>query len=167
MYLTVDTFLGSFYWHFYLHPKYAFKHGHIFQLFWMLVHYGIQYYCFGLWSWLIAVWVASAYLFGNFALSHTYLEATTEPTHWVEYALVHTADIEPSWWCDWWMGYLNYQIEHHLFPTMPQFRQRQITGRVKELAKKHGIPYFCFSYKQAMIETFKNFDKVSEEFKNA
>lgn len=23
---------------------------------------------------------------------------------------------------NWWMSYLNFQIEHHMFPSMPQFR---------------------------------------------
>lgn len=108
----------------------------------------------------------SIYLFGNFALSHTHLPVTTEPTHWVEYGLLHTADVEQRPWCDWWMGYLNYQIEHHLFPTMPQFRHPKVHGRVKALAEKHGIPYFVYSYKEAMYKTFKNLEDVAEEFKH-
>jgi fatty acid desaturase len=62
---------------------------------------------------------------------------TNEPLHWVEYALLHTVDVQHSWWCDWWMGYLNYQIEHHLFPTMPDFRLRAIVPRVRALAQMH------------------------------
>jgi fatty acid desaturase len=37
--------------------------------------------------------------------------------------------------------YLNYQIEHHLFPDIPMARYREIQPRVKELCEKHGIPY--------------------------
>jgi len=61
------------------------------------------------------------------------------------------------------MGYLNYQIEHHLFPTMPQFRQRQITARVRELAEKNGIPYRCISYVDAIKISFRNLVHVSED----
>ncbi|MBX3197725.1 MAG: acyl-CoA desaturase [Labilithrix sp.] len=37
--------------------------------------------------------------------------------------------------------YLNYQIEHHLFPDMPMARYRQIQPKVAALCAKHGIPY--------------------------
>ena len=37
--------------------------------------------------------------------------------------------------------WLNYQIEHHLFPDMPMLRYRQIQPRIKALCAKHGIPY--------------------------
>lgn len=37
--------------------------------------------------------------------------------------------------------YLNYQIEHHLFPDLPMARYREIQPRVKALCAKHGIPY--------------------------
>ena len=37
--------------------------------------------------------------------------------------------------------YLNYQIEHHLFPDVPMARYREIQPRVKALCEKHGIPY--------------------------
>jgi fatty acid desaturase 2 (delta-6 desaturase) len=86
--------------------------------------------------------------------------------HWVEYALLHTMDVEPRPWCNWWMSYLNYQIEHHLFPTMPQFRHPQVAPRVAALAKKHGIPYHVTSYVEAVKLTWDNLAQVSQELKH-
>jgi fatty acid desaturase len=37
--------------------------------------------------------------------------------------------------------WLNYQIEHHLFPDLPMLRYRQIQPKVKALCAKYGIPY--------------------------
>lgn len=37
--------------------------------------------------------------------------------------------------------YLNYQIEHHLFPDLPMARYREIQPKVQKLCEKHGIPY--------------------------
>lgn len=37
--------------------------------------------------------------------------------------------------------WLNYQIEHHLFPDIPMLRYREIQPRVKALCAKYGIPY--------------------------
>jgi len=131
----------------------------------MALHYIFAYYI-GFIPYMISVWLAAGYIFGNFALSHTHLPVTSGPLHWVEYALLHTMDVESSWWCNWWMSYLNFQIEHHLFPTMPQFRHPQITDRVRKLAKKHGIPYYCESYSNAVRMTFNNLEHVSEDLKH-
>jgi len=37
--------------------------------------------------------------------------------------------------------WLNYQIEHHLFPDLPMLRYRQIQPKVEALCAKYGIPY--------------------------
>jgi fatty acid desaturase len=37
--------------------------------------------------------------------------------------------------------YLNYQIEHHLWPDLPMLRYREVQPQVKALCEKHGIPY--------------------------
>jgi fatty acid desaturase len=42
---------------------------------------------------------------------------------------------------DWLLGYLNYQIEHHLWPDLPPLRLRQAAPRVRAICAKHGVPY--------------------------
>lgn len=37
--------------------------------------------------------------------------------------------------------WLNYQIEHHLFPDLPMLRYREVAPKVKALCEEHGIPY--------------------------
>lgn len=37
--------------------------------------------------------------------------------------------------------WLNYQIEHHLFPDMPMRKYQQMQPRVQALCEKHGIAY--------------------------
>jgi len=37
--------------------------------------------------------------------------------------------------------WLNYQIEHHLFPDLPMLRYREIQPKIKALCAKYGIPY--------------------------
>jgi fatty acid desaturase len=44
-------------------------------------------------------------------------------------------------WADFLQGYLNYQIEHHLFPELPPLKLREAQPKVEALCKKHGIPY--------------------------
>jgi fatty acid desaturase len=81
---------------------------------------------------------------------------------WVRYAAIYTMNVSPGpfGFVNWWMSYLNFQIEHHLFPSMPQFRQPIISPRVKALFEKHGLKYDQRNYIEAMQVTFKNLDKV-------
>ena len=132
----------------------------------MFVHHLFLFYYLGLFAYFVGMWLASIHMFSTFALSHLHLDVTTERLHWVEYSFLHTMNVEPSWWCDWFMGYLNYQIEHHLFPRMPQFRQREIAPRVKALALKHNLPYHCVSYTEAIRMAIGNLSKVSHEIQN-
>lgn len=59
------------------------------------------------------------------------------------------------------MSYLNYQIEHHLFPSMPQFRHPIIAPRVKAFFEKHGLHYDVRGYFEALGDTFGNLDEVA------
>ena len=42
---------------------------------------------------------------------------------------------------DFLHGWLNYQIEHHLFPDLSIYEYKIIQPKVKELCKKYNIPY--------------------------
>ncbi len=42
---------------------------------------------------------------------------------------------------DFFYGWLNYQIEHHLWPDMPLSQYQYAQPKVVEVCKKHGIPY--------------------------
>ncbi len=42
---------------------------------------------------------------------------------------------------DFLHGFLNYQIEHHLFPNMPQSYYQKMQPIVKEICKKHNLEY--------------------------
>ena len=42
---------------------------------------------------------------------------------------------------DFLHGWLNYQIEHHLFPALPLSQYQKIQPQVKAICEKHGIEY--------------------------
>jgi fatty acid desaturase len=37
--------------------------------------------------------------------------------------------------------WLNYQIEHHVFPDLPMLKYREVQPRLKALCERHGVPY--------------------------
>ncbi len=44
-------------------------------------------------------------------------------------------------WKDFLHGFLNYQVEHHLFPDMPLSFYQKTQPLVKEICKKHNLEY--------------------------
>jgi fatty acid desaturase len=49
--------------------------------------------------------------------------------------------------------WLNYQIEHHLFPNLPMTTYREIQPEVKRICKAHGVPYI----QESIFRRFKKF----------
>lgn len=43
--------------------------------------------------------------------------------------------------CDVMHGWLNYQIEHHLWPDLPLLAYRRVQPQVRALCERHGVPY--------------------------
>jgi delta11-fatty-acid desaturase len=59
---------------------------------------------------------------------------------------------------------LNYQIEHHLFPTVNHCHLRDIQPIVKKLCAKHGIPYHHTSgYKEAIMGVYEHIREMGRE----
>jgi len=64
------------------------------------------------------------------------------PDSWAIHQMLTTADFSPnSRIFSWYIGGLNYQIEHHLFPNICHVHYRKLSHIVKETAREFGIPY--------------------------
>jgi fatty acid desaturase len=63
-------------------------------------------------------------------------------------------NIRGNWLTDLALGGLNYQIEHHLFPSMPRPNLRRSQPLISEFCRQHGLPYaqagLLGSYAQAL-----------------
>lgn len=46
-----------------------------------------------------------------------------------------------GWWATWLMGGLNYQVEHHLFPSMPRPHLAKARRIVREHCRTLDVPY--------------------------
>lgn len=63
----------------------------------------------------------------------------------------------------WFIGGLNYQIEHHLFPNICHVHYRDLSVIVKETAKEYGVPYITFpSFYSALKSHFKFLHKLGK-----
>jgi linoleoyl-CoA desaturase len=61
---------------------------------------------------------------------------------WAVSQLINTANFAPkSSWFSWYVGGLNFQIEHHLFPNVCHVHYKKISKIVKETAEEFNLPY--------------------------
>jgi len=62
---------------------------------------------------------------------------------------------------DFWYGGLNYQIEHHLFPTMPRNRLAEAQIIVREFCAEQGIAYYSTGLFASYREVFSALNQAS------
>lgn len=61
---------------------------------------------------------------------------------------------------EWFLGGLNHQIEHHLFPSMPRFGLRHAAGLVRAHCARLGLPYTSASWAGSMNLTVHHLDAI-------
>ncbi|NWT99088.1 FADS2 desaturase, partial [Urocynchramus pylzowi] len=75
-------------------------------------------------------------------MNHIPMEIDAEKHRdWLSSQMAATCNIEQSFFNDWFTGHLNFQIEHHLFPTMPRHNFWKVKPLVKSLCAKYGVHY--------------------------
>jgi fatty acid desaturase len=68
---------------------------------------------------------------------------------------------------DFWFGGLNYQIEHHLFPSMARNKLKDAQATVKAFCQAHSIAYCETGILQAYRETLRYLHHVSAPLRQA
>jgi len=66
----------------------------------------------------------------------------------------------PGIFTDWICGGLNYQIEHHLFPTIPRHNLNAISSLVKNFCKDHDLPYLCSDFNEGLSKVLTFLDTI-------
>jgi fatty acid desaturase len=80
--------------------------------------------------------------------------AAGDRTDFLRRQVLTSRNVRGSWLVDFALGGLNYQIEHHLFPSMPRPNLRRAQPLVRAFCAKHGVSYcetsLLRSYAQAL-----------------
>lgn len=103
---------------------------------------------------ILPLGMACAFLGVQFAVFGVYMGASFAPNHKGMPVIAHDArldfltkqvrtsrNIRGGWWATWLMGGLNYQIEHHLFPSMARPFLAQTREIVREHCRALNVPY--------------------------
>jgi len=84
-----------------------------------------------------------AYLGCSFAPNHKgmpILDADAE-SDFLSRQVITSRNVRGGWFTDWALGGLNYQIEHHLFPSMPRPNLRRAQPIVRAYCQQLQLPY--------------------------
>jgi len=165
--------LQHYYWHLigpplllpiYFHVEnvlYALLHRKWWDLFWMTTFF---VKIFALYGPLLGFWNAFwFYMFFRMIESHWFVYVTQMnhiPMHidfdkkwdWPTLQNMTTCNVEQSLFNDWFTGHLNFQIEHHLFPTMPRHNYAKANVLVREMFKRNGVTMQTKSLGTAMAD---------------
>lgn len=103
------------------------------------------------------------YTFMLIAPNHTGMDLLLHEDHFKDKGEFYLAQILSTcdyktggYWNDYFHGYMNYQIEHHLFPDLPLSQYVLLQPKVKALCGKYGIPYI----QESLWVRFKKFFDV-------
>ena len=96
------------------------------------------------------------YLGCSFAPNHKGMAILDADDHgdFLHRQVLTSRNVRGGWLVDYALGGLNYQIEHHLFPSMPRLNLPLARPLVREFCMRHDLPYcetgLVDSYAQAL-----------------
>jgi fatty acid desaturase len=123
----------------------------------------------------LSFWLAVVFLLISQTVFGFYLGAVFAPNHkgmpvyrsttkldWLHRQVLTARNIRPGAVTDFLFGGLNYQIEHHLFPSMPRANLRRARLIVRSYCEKYGIPYHEVSAVASYREVARYLGEVSK-----
>ena len=136
----------------------------------MVVRQAAPYVAMGLifgWLWAIALWVFQMMIFGffmgaAFAPNHKGMPLVPKDAKldFFSRQVLTSRNIRGSWLKDNLMGGLNYQVEHHLFPSMARPNLRKAHAIVGEYCRQNDIPLIEMNLIASYVVIIKYLSKV-------
>src|SRR6202035_3205289 len=102
------------------------------------------------------------YLGCSFAPNHKGMPvlAASDKTGFLRRQVLTSRNVRGGWLTDFALGGLNYQIEHHLFPSMPRPNLRRAQGLVAAFCADRGVPYTRTSLLGSYGQALRHLDDV-------
>lgn len=123
-----------------------------------VLYLAFVFYCLPFWQAIIFVCIhqmlTGLYLGSIFAPNHKGMPVLEKESHmdFLHRQVVTSRNVYPNPVADFWYGGLNYQIEHHLFPSMARNKLKEARGIIKPFCEVHDIPYHETSFVQSYKE---------------
>ena len=127
----------------------------------------------GLLFWLLPVGMAFAFLGVQLAVFGFYMGASFAPNHiampivpadarlsFLDKQVLTSRNVSGGWWMTILMGGLNYQIEHHLFPSMPRPHLHRARRLVRLHCREQDVSYTETSLVRALGIVVRHMNQV-------
>lgn len=89
--------------------------------------------------------------------------ADQRPDFW-KLQVTTTRNVTSNLFTDWFCGGLQYQVDHHLFPSLPRHNLGKVHKYVEQFCKEQGVTYHEANMWVGTIEVLQHLDKVAKEF---
>ncbi len=117
----------------------------------MLLHF-VAY--FALLASFLSFWHAFLFVIVHQGILGIYLSTSFAPNHkgmmmwdgdsppdFLRQQVLTSRNMTGNWFVDFWFAGLNYQFEHHLFPSMPRCNLKEAQKIVRSFCEEHDISY--------------------------
>lgn len=142
----------------------------------LVLHYALY---FGLIFSHLNLWQGIVFILVHQTLFGLYLGSTFAPNHkgmpileksskmdFLHRQVVTARNVNSHPFNDFWYGGLNYQIEHHLFPSMPRNNLKAAQGIIKVFCQEHEIAYYETSVAQSYKEILSFLHGIGAPLRN-
>jgi len=89
--------------------------------------------------------------------------ANQRPDFW-KLQVSTTRNVTSNWFSDWFCGGLQYQVDHHLFPSLPRHNLGKVHVLVASFCKEYGVNYHEAGMVAGNMEVLSHLSKVTSEF---
>ena len=137
----------------------------------MVLHFAIY---FGLLFYVLSWWHALLFIAVHQSLMGLYMGSVFAPNHkgmptftrednidFFRRQVLTSRNINGNPVADFWYGGLNYQIEHHLFPSMPRNKLRKAQPIVKAFCEERSVSYAECGAFRSNVEILQYLHRVS------
>ena len=106
------------------------------------------------------------YMGTSFATNHKAMPLMSEKLDFLHMQVLTARNVKSNLLTDLWYGGLNYQIEHHLFPSMPRNNYGKANKIIKAFCQRHSIEHYETGVFQTYKEIFRHFHQVGAVLRN-
>lgn len=137
----------------------------------LLIHYGLY---FGVIFYFLDLWPAVAFIVASQSLAGLYTGAVFAPNHkgmplydhgsrpgFLERQVLTSRNVRGNPVTDFLFGGLNYQVEHHLFPSLQRNRLGEAQPIVRDFCRERGLHYAETGAIQSYREILRHLHRVS------
>jgi fatty acid desaturase len=132
---------------------------------------------FGIVFWVMPIPMGIAFILTMNLLFGLYIGSVFAPNHkgmpiqmpgeewdWLTRQVITSRNIRSSYLTDFLYGGLNYQVEHHLFPTMPRKSLRRARPITMDFCKEIGLKYHEVSVWRSYVEVITHLYRTTKAY---